>query len=638
MVISKSTLKNLTLSLVAVAVLGACHSSSKTSPTPAPTPTPAPAPTPTELNLTVADGYLKGAFVFLDLNKNSIFDDGEPNAETKAGGIATLDTTGIENPDTYPVIALATVEKTIDEDTNAPVAKAFSMSTPAGNTIVNPITTLIQTKISAAESNGDVLALADAITAVATELGLTGASAEQMLGDYLVDKANNDFNLKIHAIARSVVQLLPESAADLANSLDATNAVLKAITDAITDAINAGGDPDSISIVVKDDGDIDISLPEVTDAKAFIADFRTWGAKIEDDINAPSASFGDKADAAELVVDANVDDLLIRANDVLMVVEQAIEDGTVEALDVASFTGFSAIAETEGVTVSDFVEDETTIKGMVKLELEHTSGDMVKLMVDLDAAPVEGSTKSKADLMITGSVANDDASISLTEASIKIANAQVETDTQDENLDGSTVDFKAMVEVESLKEGEKGLFKGAVALGGEYVKLDDNEDGAFKPTLVSFSGDFGSGDDKFDAMLKIESTGDFNFDANGDLTETEQNWVDATATLMVDFVVGDFSGIIDIEVKRTNVDDGLVNVELTYGERSVILSANSADESGTIVAKNNEGVMMTLETKNVEDGDVVGAVFLGIKEVGIITLVGSVHKIKYTDGSFETIF
>jgi len=321
-----------------------------------------------------------------------------------------------------------------------------------------------------------------------------------------------------------------------------------------------------------------------------------------------------------------------------MVVEQAIEDGTVEALTVASFTGYTAIADTEGVTVSDFVETDTTIKGMVKLELKHTTGDMVKLMIDLDAAPVEESTKSKADLMITGSIANADASISLTEASIKLANVQLEVGEIAENLFGSTVDFTAMVEISSLKAEKTGLFKGAVSIGGEYVELDDNEDGAFKPTLVSLSGEFGTGAEKFDAMLKIESTGDFDFTGDGDITETATNWVDATATLKVDVAVGDFTGMVDIKVERKTLDDGLVDVTLTYGERSIILSANSADETGTIVAKNTDGVMMTLKTKNVTDGDVVGEVFLGIKKVGVITLVGSVHKIKYNDGSFETIF
>ena len=53
---------------------------------------------------------------------------------------------------------------------------------------------------------------------------------------------------------------------------------------AIIDAITAGGDPDTITVVVGDGGVIKVDLPEVTDAKAFIADFRTWGAKIEAEI------------------------------------------------------------------------------------------------------------------------------------------------------------------------------------------------------------------------------------------------------------------------------------------------------------------------------------------------------------------
>jgi len=637
MVLSKSTIKNLTLSLVAVAVLGACHSgkTARTAPT-TPTPT-TPAPTPTALSLKVADGYLKGAFVFLDVNTNSIHDDGEPSGTTGVGGLVTLDTTDIVNPGSYPLIAIATKANTIDEDTDAAVAHDFAMSTPAGTLIINPITTMIQTKIYAALANGQTLSIEDAVAAVVADLGLTDDMVSELLNDYLVGKSESPLKAKLHALARNLVQFLNATPAELAAKLAGDADVLKTITQLILDAIAAGGDADKIVVVV-DEGGIVVQLPEVADAKAFIADFRTWGAKIEDEINAPAASFGDKADAAELVVDANVDGLLIRANDVLMVVEQAIDAGTVEALTVASFTGYIAITDTDGVTVSDFVETDTTIKGMVKLELEHTSGDMVKLMIDLDAAPVEESTKSKADLMITGSITNTDASISITEASIKLANVQLEVGEIAEDLFGSTVEFTAMVEVASLKAENTGLFKGAVALNGKYVELDDNTDGAFKPTLVSLSGEFGTGAEKFDAMLKIESTGDFDFTGDGDITETATNWVDATATLNVSVDVGDFSGMVGIVVERTALDDGLVDITLTYGERSVILSANSADETGTIIAKNTDGVMMTLKTKNVTDGDVVGEVFLGIKKVGVITLVGSVHKIKYNDGSFETIF
>jgi hypothetical protein len=637
--ISKKTIKIAALSLVAMAVLAGCGSSSKTpTPTPTPAPSPTPAPTPTSIALKVADGYLQSAFVFLDVNTNNIHDTDEPSGKTDNNGAVTLDTSDITGPENYPIVVIATKAETKDKDTGTFIAKDFSLSAPAGSQTVNPITTLIQTKIVKAKSEGTILKLADAIVAVATELGLTGATPEQMLGDYMLDKETNAFSSKIHALARSIVQLLPADAADLTEDLAEQNAALQSLATAILDAIAAGGDAEKITVIVKDGGVIKVEIPEVDDAKAFIADFRTWGAKIESELNNSSASFGDKAESAESIIDSQVDGLMVKVNDVLMIVETAVNNDSIADLKMADFANFSAIADTDGVTVTDFVETNTTMKGMVELNLQDDTGDIIKLMIDIDAAPVAGSTKSKGDLKISGTLANADASISLKSATINLANIQVATDTDDESLYGATVAFAANVEIESLKTNT-GLFKGAVALNGKWVELSGDDDGAFVPTLASLSGSFGTGAELFDAMLKIESAGDYTLEADGNIDETENNWIDAKATLKVNVELANFSGAtVDITVDRKSVDDGLVDATLTYGESKVVLSMNTSDETGTIKITNDTGILVTLETKNVADGDDVGDVYLGVKKVGDITLVGSVHKINYVDGSFETIF
>ncbi|WP_051090307.1 pullulanase-type alpha-1,6-glucosidase [Psychromonas ossibalaenae] len=76
--------------------LSACNGSDSSDPvpTPDPTPTPVPAPVPTPettpLNGKVIDGYISGATVFLDKNRNSVLDDGEPSALSDGEGAYSL--------------------------------------------------------------------------------------------------------------------------------------------------------------------------------------------------------------------------------------------------------------------------------------------------------------------------------------------------------------------------------------------------------------------------------------------------------------------------------------------------------------------------------------------------------------------
>ena len=634
MIISRKTVKNVALSLVTVAVLTACHSGKKARTAPPP---PTPTPTPTELGIKVADGYLKGAFVYLDVNKNSMFDTGEPSGETGDGGVVTLDTTGIENPDTYPLIAIATVAKTIDEDTNAAVAKDFSLSTPAGNTVINPITTLIQSEITAAQAAGSTLTIAEAIANVAASLGLTDATEAQMLGDYLVDKSTNSFNQQIHAIARSVVQLLPADASGIADALSDQDAVLTAIAQAISDAIAAGGNPDTITIVVKDDGEVETKIPAVDDAKAFVADVRDWGTTIADGFDAPANAFADKADAAEMLIDAQVDSLMDLGGEVLMVVENAIEEDQLEELALADFAGAAAGGT---VTVSDIVETDTMMKGMVELDL--TFGEQtVKMMVDINAGPVSESTKSDGILMFSATLANADASLELKDGKFEVKGLQLADGDTEESFKDATVELNAMLKASSLKT-DTGMFTGNVGAAGKWMELEGETDGVLIPSSLSFGGSFGSGDEKFDASLVITSTGDYDVAANGDVNETTDNWVDATAMLTVEVDMDDFAGAhAEIKIVRTSLDDGTISIMLKDSDdgRKVLLSGKTDDETGQLKATNSDGsIIVAIKTEGVEDGDEVGQVTIGAKVVGTITLVGNVHKITYIDGSFETLF
>ena len=113
------------------------------------------------------DGYLHKATVFLHLNENGTFDAGEPTAITSETGAFNLTATQAQI-NTYKVVVVAVDSVTVEQDSpNTTVTSGFTMMSPPGDhEVVSPLTTQVLKKMSAG------LSLADAKTAVKTELGL----------------------------------------------------------------------------------------------------------------------------------------------------------------------------------------------------------------------------------------------------------------------------------------------------------------------------------------------------------------------------------------------------------------------------------------------------------------------------------
>ena len=178
---------------------------------------------PATYNVTAIDGYLKNAQVWLDLNENNQHDAGEPQAITGDGGKATLDVTGIENPELYPLIVRAIKGKTVDESTGNTVASNYTMSAPAGEQDITPLSTFVHIKLVQAtdaldpglsdEEKAEAIAEAKiiAVAEIADELGIDQA---EVLGDFIADGHE-----EAAFSARSIVA---------SNSLPATTAELEA--------------------------------------------------------------------------------------------------------------------------------------------------------------------------------------------------------------------------------------------------------------------------------------------------------------------------------------------------------------------------------------------------------------------------
>lgn len=136
------------------------------------------------LSGTVADGYLKGATVCLDINTNGACDSSEPGTTTTDGGKYTLSdlSTGDENK--YPVLVLVPATAVDSDRPTATVGKPYFLSAPAGKGgFVSPLTTLVQQKVAAGAS---VDAAEGAVKAL---LGITDTSVS-LFSDYIAAKGS----------------------------------------------------------------------------------------------------------------------------------------------------------------------------------------------------------------------------------------------------------------------------------------------------------------------------------------------------------------------------------------------------------------------------------------------------------------
>ncbi|GAM74795.1 microbial collagenase [Vibrio ishigakensis] len=208
----------LALGLTSMVGLIGCEDSSSTPPVNA--------PTQSFYQVKAIDGYLQHAKVWLDLNGNFEQDANEPSTTSGAGGVAELDVTQVVeqglSPESYQVIVQAIAGETIDEDKpDTPLSSGFTMSAPAGEVNVTPLSTLVNIKLS--ESITDDMSAEkiaemkkQAVSELASELGIDETA---VLSDYVAKKdsdeqATSDAAQQAAYAARSIVeseQVLPET-------------------------------------------------------------------------------------------------------------------------------------------------------------------------------------------------------------------------------------------------------------------------------------------------------------------------------------------------------------------------------------------------------------------------------------------
>jgi hypothetical protein len=197
-----------------------------------------PAEQPVALSGKVADGYLSGARVCLDINRNKKCDADEPSGTSGAGGAYNFQATQAQI-DAHPLLVEVTAD-TIDEDTNTAVGKAYVMSAPAGSDFVSPLTTMVQTKIDANPS----LSTADAESLVKSNLGLAAQSTASLFEDYVAaktDSSNTDAAEygSLHNIAKVTARVMADNYERVTTAAAAANTDLNVLVQIIVDSVIA---------------------------------------------------------------------------------------------------------------------------------------------------------------------------------------------------------------------------------------------------------------------------------------------------------------------------------------------------------------------------------------------------------------
>jgi len=134
----------------------------------------------------VADGYLQGATVCLDLNENKACDDDEPSTVSGEGGVYELPVA--EGQEAASIVA-DVPETAIDEDTQQPVGKRLVLSAPPERReFISPITTLVDQELE----DNPAFDVDAAEASVKQDLGLTEDDDASLFEDYVSGARNEN--------------------------------------------------------------------------------------------------------------------------------------------------------------------------------------------------------------------------------------------------------------------------------------------------------------------------------------------------------------------------------------------------------------------------------------------------------------
>ena len=183
----------------------------------------------------VADGYLDGATVCLDLNENKECDANEPSATSGAGGAFEITDATQAQRDGFPLIVEIIVGSTVDED-NEGVAftQPLTLTAPVGYSFVSPLSTMVQNEVEGGATS------AAAEDAVQEKLGTTLSLNE----DYIAAQQSDDFTQEqqaefeqLHQVAQVTARVISDNMETLEEAAEENDISLDDLISAIVDEV-----------------------------------------------------------------------------------------------------------------------------------------------------------------------------------------------------------------------------------------------------------------------------------------------------------------------------------------------------------------------------------------------------------------
>lgn len=186
-----------------------------------------------------ADGYLVGAKVCLDKNKNGKCDTDEPNTITTIGGAYSLTGVTQNDMDTYPTVVEVT-SSTIDTDNNQAVGGSYTLSARAGqNGFISPITTMVNNAVAA----NPALKAEEALAQIRSRMGVVDSGLLDSV-DYVAAKTtgsneNQQLYAGAHAVAQGVAAVLKDTNATINSVGDNSRYASMVITEFVSSNLGA---------------------------------------------------------------------------------------------------------------------------------------------------------------------------------------------------------------------------------------------------------------------------------------------------------------------------------------------------------------------------------------------------------------
>ena len=169
----------------------------------------------------VADGYIRGATICVDINENGQCDADEPQTVSGEGGTYDLDVPA--DAADKPILAIVPPEA-VDEDTGEPVGKELHFSTPGDRPeFVSPITTLVHQELK----NNPSLSTEDAESAMKETLGMSGTEDASLFTDYVAESESGDEESRetfhyLHQTARVLATMMGDIEEDVLEAAEAS--------------------------------------------------------------------------------------------------------------------------------------------------------------------------------------------------------------------------------------------------------------------------------------------------------------------------------------------------------------------------------------------------------------------------------